>query len=55
MVTGWVLLVFCEPDGGVEETGLESMLHPAMPSTMSNPALMSIGIHSDFRVNTGAP
>jgi hypothetical protein len=31
------------------------MLHPAMPSTMSSPALTKAGIHNAFRVNTGAP
>lgn len=54
MLTGWTVLVFCEPDVG-DEMGLESMLHPAMPSTMSSPALTKAGIHNAFRVNTGAP
>ncbi|GAA3637016.1 hypothetical protein GCM10022267_24420 [Lentzea roselyniae] len=51
-LTDWVVLVGCEPGDG-DETGLESMLHPATPSTMSSPRLANAGIHSAFRVSTG--
>jgi hypothetical protein len=54
MRTDWVVLVFCGSGDG-DETGVESMLHPAMPSTMSSAALARAGIHNAFRVNTGAP
>ena len=53
MLTGCVVLVPGEIDVG-DEIGLESKLHPAMPSTMSSPALAKAGIHNAFRVNTGA-
>ncbi|GAB2825545.1 hypothetical protein GCM10027200_26200 [Lentzea nigeriaca] len=52
MLTDWVVLAVCEP-GDVDETGLESMLHPATPSTTSSPTAANAGIHRAFRVSTG--
>lgn len=52
MLTDWVVLVFRDSGEG-DETGLESMLQPATPSTMSSPRLANAGIHSAFRVSTG--
>ncbi|GGU69288.1 hypothetical protein GCM10010178_71360 [Lentzea flava] len=52
MLTDWVVLVVCEPGAG-DETGLESMLHPATPSTTSSPRAANAGIHRAFRVSTG--
>lgn len=55
MLTDWVVLVFGEPPDEGDEIGLESKLHPAMPSTISRAALAKAGIHRAFLVNTGAP
>ena len=54
MLTDWVGVVVCALCTG-EESGLESMLHPATPSTMSSPKLAKAGIHRALRVSTGAP
>ena len=54
MLTDWGGVVVCVLAAG-DESGLESMLHPATPSTMSSPKLAKAGIHRALRVSTGAP
>ena len=51
MLTDWSGVVYCVLGDG-DERGLESMLHPATPSTTSRATAANAGIHRAFRVST---